>query len=310
MYKPHIQLLTLAASCLSLCCLPRQALAQVCSPSRVYGDALDFNSQNGLWYDWDSGLYYYDNTSGCGGGDTSWGYNDLEDWLAFSDWYGEDQWWAGHTLESICNQDFTSNCVPNPTIQCDPGWSARMLVRTSDNYIADQWCTPSVPPPTVPVAQEVDAWFDVAGLFFGWVLGAGPSYTEFKEGSLGTAQMQQAPGIPGARAYFLWINRYHISHENCQNLESVYGYRVNFGLKGLIDAGWNATQQFVGGYAVNIEPGEFVGTASFTVYNVTSMNSFLYHIDGVSKYSRSTFPYGGNSYQTFTWEEQVCRQEG
>jgi hypothetical protein len=310
MNKPHIQLLTVTMSCLALFCIPTRALAQVCDSGRPYGDALDFDSENGLWYDWDSGTYYFDNTGNCVDGDASWGYDDLDDWLAFSDWNGEDQWWAGHVLESACDQGFSSECVPNPTLQCGPGYSVRMLVRTSDNYIADQWCTPTVSPPTVPVAQEVDAWFDVAGRFFEWVLGIGPAYTEYKEGSLQTAQMQQAPGIPGARAYFLWVNRNHISYENCQNLESVFGYTVTFGLKGLLDAGGNANQQFVGAYAVNIEPGEFVGMARFTIYNVTSMNSFLYHAPGVDKYSRSVFPYGGNTYQTFTWEEQVCHQEG
>ena len=52
-------------------------------------------------------------------------------------------------------------------------------------------------------------------------------------------------------------------------------------------AGGNANQQFVGAYAVNIEPGEVVGMARFTVYNVTSLNSFLYHADGVPALARN-----------------------
>lgn len=310
--KYHSTKLGLMLFCLVFSCLPSKGSAQVCDSGRPYGDALDFDDENGLWYDWDNGTYYFDDPGGvCGGGNVSWGYDDLDDYLLFSDWYDDTQWDAGHAMQSACDPQTTSDCVPNPTLQCQSGWSNRMLVNTTLNQVVQEWCEPSSPPapPELPPSEQIEAWFDVGGMFFDWALGLGPWYTDYTEGTIQNTQMQQAPGIQGARDYFFYKNRNVIA--SCQNLMSVTDFKVSFGLSGLIDAGGNATRQFVGTFYVDIVPDDYpVGTATFTVYNVTSLNSFLYHIPGVPKYGRAVAPYGGNTYQTFSWQEQVCRQEG
>jgi hypothetical protein len=306
------KLVLMALSCLILFSLPRVSRAQVCDSSRPYGDPLDFDGENGLWYDWNTGSYYYDGPTGaCGGGELSWGYDNLDDYLLFADWYDDTQWYTDHAMQSVCDPYTTSDCVPNPTLQCSSGWSNRMLVNTTTHQVVQEWCEPSspVPPPEIPPVEELAAWFDAAGMFFDWAIGLGPWYTDYGDGTVQTEQMQQAPGIQGARDYFFYKNRDRIA--SCQDLLSVTDFRVSFGLKGLIDAGGNATRQFVGSFYVDIVPDDYpVGSATFTVYNVTSLYSFLYHLPGVPEYGRNVAPYGGNAYQTFSWQEQVCRLEG
>jgi hypothetical protein len=154
------------------------------------------------------------------------------------------------------------------------------------------------------------AWWNAAGLFFDWALGLGPDWTNYTAGSIQVYQMAQAPGLQGARNFWYQKNQRHIAFENCQNLEPVLSFVSKFGLQGAIEAGGSATQQFVGGYSVDIVPDPEGGTATFTVTNVTSMQSFLYDLAGVPRYSRETFPYPGSDMgQTFTWQEQMCRQE-
>jgi hypothetical protein len=227
-----------------------------------------------------------------------WGYTGHEwDWLYYGSYY-DDHLPHDHELANI----------PQPTIQCDVGYRPVMYVRTSDNWVAREWCELLPQPPHTLLPLEVDAWWDVAGMFFGWLLGVGPDFTVYKSGSIQVYQMQSAVGIQGGRNAWYEKNYYHIAFEGCQNLEGLWGFDVRFGLQGLRDAGNNATQQFVGSYELDIIPNAD-GTATFVASNITSMTSLLYQLDGAQSYSRETFPPGGNSTQVYTWVERMCGQD-
>jgi len=97
--------------------------------------------------------------------------------------------------------------------------------------------------------------------------------------------------------------------DGCHHLEALQNFDVRFGIKGLIDAGGNATQQFVGSYKVDIIPNTADdGMATFYVRNVTSMTSLLFDSELAKSWSREIFPPGGNQTQIYTWEERMCGQ--
>jgi hypothetical protein len=260
-------------------------------------DPIDFMYNTGTWHDWTTGYDYWDDPMGyCRGDGTAggWGYTGYEwDWLYFGDWYND------HSPS-----DYDLADIPTPTISCASGYRPVEYVRVADGWVADQWCEKMPEPPHTLVSTEIDAWWDVAGMFFGWALGLGPDTVVYTRGSIQSYQMQQATGIQGARDSWYQQNWYHIAHENCQNLEPLT-VSVRFGLQGLRDGGGNATQQFVGSYNVYIDPhSDGSGRATFSVWNVTSMTSLLYDLG--PSWSRESFPPGGNETQIYTWEEQMC----
>ncbi|MFM9839311.1 MAG: DUF6443 domain-containing protein [Cyclobacteriaceae bacterium] len=96
-------------------------------------------------------------------------------------------------------------------------------------------------------------------MFFRWISGASPDKT-FNNDRIATAMMN-APGIVEAREKFYMIGK--------KSGES------DFGLKGLISAGSNPVQQFVGSFHYQIDVAG--DNLQFTISNTTSFGSFLYN---------------------------------
>jgi hypothetical protein len=259
--------------------------------------SIDYNT--GTWIDWDSGSQFFsDPYSYCDDGayrGKGWGYDDIWDTVFFSDWFDESFTYNGYELTN----------VPNPTIQCSTGFRPVMYVRTADNWIANQWCEALPHPPETYVPLELEAWWDVAGMFFDFALGLGPNQQLYTQGSIQSYQMEQAPGIQAARNFWYNKNQIHIESEQCHNLEPVYHFDVKFGLTGLVNAGGNATQQFVGSFTIDILP-HADGSATFFAKNITSMESLLYDLG--PSWSRESVPFGigGDMPEYITWEEQLC----
>ena len=139
-----------------------------------------------------------------------------------------------------------------------------------------------------------------AGMFAQWATGTGPASRTFGSGSSQVSDMQGARGVNEARAFFLEKNAGNIAAGGA--LVGVNNFAGRFGVGGIIAAGGNGTQQFVGSFGVAISPGND-GTMTFTLTNTTSLKSFLYGIGPA--YERSTFGPGGNMRQTFTWKERI-----
>jgi RHS repeat-associated protein len=106
---------------------------------------------------------------------------------------------------------------------------------------------------------------------FGW--GVGSANLDFGPNSVQSQQLAASPGVAVA------INNYFSGQNSTQ---------YNFGGRGLIAAGWNATAQYVGSFAATVSPGN--GVLNITVTNTTSTWSLLYHITNIFDHSRSQFP--------------------
>ena len=278
--------------------MPSHAFAQTDCSNFNRADAIDFDYETGFWHDWDTGQDFFLNPLlSCPGGGNSWGYFDGWDEVRYADYFDDSSTYEGYAVTDM----------PTPPISCGSGYRPAMFVRTWDNWVANAWCEPIPQPPHTPQPLEIEAWWEVAGLFWDFAVGAGPQSHDYRQGSLQVYQMQSAPGVQSARSAWYQLNYYEIAYGGCHNLQEQRGFLAKFGLKGLIDAGGNATQQFVGGYIIDIIPDESGGGATFIAYNVTSMTSLLYDLG--PSWSREVLPYGGDMTQTFTWHEQMCRQE-
>ena len=106
-----------------------------------------------------------------------------------------------------------------------------------------------------------------------------------------TASLQNSPGVEEARRYYLAKNF------GAEIPLPVTHFDYNFGLTGLLSAGFNLPEQFVGSYQVNIFPDEN-GTVDIYVVNVTSMTSASYHI--LPSWNGGMF---GNQTQIYHWTE-------
>lgn len=142
------------------------------------------------------------------------------------------------------------------------------------------------------------AFKNAASMSTDWALGTGDANRTFGPGSVQVADMQDAPGVNGARDLFYQKNADAIA--NGGTLEPVTNYAAKFGLWDLLTTS-SPTQQFVGSYRVDINPTE--SALQFTVTNNSSFKSFGYGI--APAWERSSFGPGGNMRQTYQWTEPM-----
>jgi hypothetical protein len=145
-------------------------------------------------------------------------------------------------------------------------------------------------------------WGESFGMFGQWITGTGPANRTFGPGSNQVNDMKNAPGVQAARNFFYQKNA---GADCCEypHYKSVTNFAAGFGLKGLLKAGFNSTQQFVGNYRIDIIPNNSNCTMTFILTNTTSMTSFLYGLG--PSWGRSSFGPGGNMRQTYTWTEPI-----
>ncbi len=132
-----------------------------------------------------------------------------------------------------------------------------------------------------------------------WATGSGSSNTIFIRTKVANA-MSNSNWVNQARAF------YYNKYKGIGNLAgtSVTNFDGSFGLKGLLNAGFDPIEQFVGSYWVDIY--NFSGKSLwFVLTNTTSFKSFLYGIG--PEYNRSTFGPGGNTNQKYIWNEPIRR---
>ena len=153
-------------------------------------------------------------------------------------------------------------------------------------------------------------WAESLNMFSAWLTGTGPDVRTFSPGSNQVTDLMDAPGVKKAREAFYAKNAAKIlgSRDPCDqspNLEPLLNYSPGFGLKGLWQAGFDPTEQFVGNYRVDVIPTPDGSSIRFLITNTTSMTSFLYGIG--PSWGRSAFRPGGNMTQTYTWTEAIKR---
>lgn len=127
-----------------------------------------------------------------------------------------------------------------------------------------------------------------AGLTVDWALGVGSDNYTFLNSPTANA-MRNSPGVVQAR------NDYYKTGKTSG------GY--NFGLKGLMNAGIDPIEQFVGSYNYNIS---VVGNnLQFTLINTTSFSSAVYHL-WPSSWNWNSGPMG-NTTQTYIFTEPLLQ---
>jgi RHS repeat-associated protein len=130
------------------------------------------------------------------------------------------------------------------------------------------------------VSQYITGVASTALMFGQFLTGYGPSDLTFGPGSVESQMMASSPGITQA------INDY--SNGKPTGL-------YTFGFSGLVAAGANPIQQFVGSYTYTVTPGN--GGLNVTLSNYTNVWSFSYH--HLPSHSRSTFRPMGTTHQTY-----------
>ena len=95
-----------------------------------------------------------------------------------------------------------------------------------------------------------------------WATGLGQKHMEFHY-DLYANSLKNSPGIVKA------VNEYYATGKTSDHCD--------FGLKGLVQAGLDPMEQFVGSYRYTIKPIDN-GYLDFTVTNTTSFASFSYHL--------------------------------
>lgn len=111
--------------------------------------------------------------------------------------------------------------------------------------------------------------------------------------------LQYSRGANAARAYF--YNKY----KNTSDLThaTVTHFDAGFGIRGLISAGLNPIEQFVGNFKVNM----WVDGTNlfFAVHNITSFQSLTYDLG--PNWERSDHQRMGNTEQWYIWSEPINR---
>ncbi|MGC6471094.1 MAG: FG-GAP-like repeat-containing protein [Flavobacteriales bacterium] len=136
-----------------------------------------------------------------------------------------------------------------------------------------------------------------ARMFWEWDQGFGPANRTFTNDRVANA-MRNAWRVGEAREAF--YNKY--AGVTDLTGASLTNYRGSFGLQGLVRAGIDPIEQYVGSYRIDIHivPGNML---QFTLTNVTSMESFLYGIGPA--WERSSFRLNGNTRQTYIFTEPI-----
>lgn len=158
-----------------------------------------------------------------------------------------------------------------------------------------------IEPPTYTVPGNT--WKAAMEATVDWLFEWGQDSSRFDANDPQVTDMKDAPKVNEARAFFLAKNRAHMAKG--EPLEAVTNFSGSFGLSGLVKAGTDPTEQFVGSYRVDIAPNPD-GSVTFTLSNTTSMKSFLYGL-GPAYPRGGSGGVGGNQTQTYTWTELLIR---
>ena len=143
-------------------------------------------------------------------------------------------------------------------------------------------------------------WSDAADMTMDWFFEEGPDRKVYRDGTPQIEDMKRAYRVNQARDFFYQKNAE--ARRKGQPLRPVTNYSGSFYPVGIIRAGNNPTQQFVGSYNIDIYP-TGKNTVTFVLTNVTSVKSGTYHIR--PEYPRGTKGVGGNQTQIYTWTEPL-----
>ena len=148
--------------------------------------------------------------------------------------------------------------------------------------------------------SDSETWFSNAGkvkkMFDEFVSGTGPKRRAFVNDKVAKA-FRNSCGVNKARDAF---------YKQCLGLQDLSGRtyhdHYDFGIKGLVKAGIDPVEQFVGSYDVDIIAVD-KSTLRFKITNTTSFWSLMYHV--APSWERSQCPRFGNTYQKYIFTEPI-----
>ncbi len=129
-----------------------------------------------------------------------------------------------------------------------------------------------------------------------WALGLGPDEYTFEAG-IANAMRNAWKVIEARNFYYKQINA---QRKNLK--DGVSNYTGNFGIEGLLRAGLDPIEQFVGSYRIDIDSSDGKNLI-FTLTNPTSMNSLTYKLG--PSWERTTWRPGGTVIQRYSWTEPI-----
>jgi len=149
---------------------------------------------------------------------------------------------------------------------------------------------------------DTDNWWSnfktAVGMTSDWLFGDGPESRSFYNDDVAGA-MKNAWRVNQAREFF--YNKY----KGASSLKgaSVTNFQGSFGIQGLLRAGVDPIEQFIGSYTVNIYASPNGKELTFVLWNNSSTKSLLYGIGPA--WGRESFEPGGNMYQNYIWTEPI-----
>jgi hypothetical protein len=190
-----------------------------------------------------------------------------------------------------------SDMVPIP-LAVDPSLSLGSLDPSPDPG-SDFVPSTTVPSQFSDLSLSLTSWFqsvaNVTIMFGQWFYGTAPALSLYGPDTQQTQDMMSAPGVLDALEFFYNKN----AGLSLDQQQPVTNYNPGFDLSGLVAAGLNPTQQFVGNYRLDLYP-LMDGTILIIASNTTSMTSLLYGL-----YPNAWDPPSGsimgNSSQTYYW---------
>jgi hypothetical protein len=156
-------------------------------------------------------------------------------------------------------------------------------------------------------SSDFDGWFSnftsVVEMVWDWTTGSGKENRIFYNTSEAKA-FRNSRVVEQARDY--WYKKVKSGDKKITDgLTNFKGREAwtggNFGFKGLLKAGFDPMEQFVGSFSPEISSDGF--TLTFTLTNTTSMKSLLYGV--APDWDRSTLRFSGNMSQTYIFTEPI-----
>ncbi len=189
---------------------------------------------------------------------------------------------GGGPVAPACDRNQTRDASGLPP--CPSGGGDRS--RDGDKPPKKQGTPRCGPAPTgLGIVALVQAYLRALGsvesMFGQFLTGTGSSDLTFGPGSVQSQMMASSPGVTQAVSNYLSTGK----------PTGLY----TFGLSGLVNAGANPIQQFVGSYTYTVTPAN--GGLNVTLSNYTSVKSGSYHV--LPSHQRSSFKPLGTTHQTY-----------
>jgi hypothetical protein len=120
-----------------------------------------------------------------------------------------------------------------------------------------------------------------------------------------TLRLRNATGVKEAKKLF--YKKYLSDYKKGLSLvgANLLGFQAQFGLGGIVNAGPDVVEQFVGGFILDIRVDEKGENLMFILSNTTGRHSAYYHMASDIQRSPGGLTREGNLNQVYIWKEHI-----